>query len=828
MKKLKLNIMVLGLIILTQSCTSDKKISQDDEFSTDSVAESSETAPSAGSADDELSLGETPSESISDNKSAEAPVSSEEDGFAEFDSEKALDKVPGEVADSKATSEDDLEKELNNLEDMPTTVANNQPQTSAVNAEPELTLDDVPPSVPTSNDITNQAQADKMGQAEVSANSAKPVATDQPAIEIPQITIQPPPMVMSNEQVPSPMEVAIQPIAPPAPLAPVIGQISSVQYQSNQSGGTVVINSDQPLQFTTRSNPATHQLVVEIQNSIVPKKLKRSLNTKDMSSSIGSVDIYQKTNSSVARFVIQLRPGSPEPLVQPEGTALLIVGAANPSFVKRNETDPIAKGGTETSSSSDQAAQNPDAQQVASSSGAQQTLPVQSQEINPDLTSEGIMNSQSLEDFLASNNKFYGKKISIEAVNLDIFDAFKFLSEESGVNMIIDEGVKGNVTLKLRRVPWDQAFVLILKSKKLGYRRQGNVIRVADIANLQREEDDAIKLSESRKNSEPLAVKRFFIGYADIADLEKKIKDFISTSVLTATGTIATTPSRGKVISDTRTSSLIVTETLENLAKIEKLVAALDTQPKQVLIEGKIVEAKESFVRGLGVNWSSPDAGAVDSAPSGNFIRPSLKFATDLGGSVFTPSFGLGKAGRPGDLGNLTASLALGEREEKLRVLSSPRISVLSSQTASIAQTVNVLIDKVTTTATTGVTTVTKDVVPVGVSLNVTPQVSNEGTVVMDLTIERSFAGGGGAIEKRNAKTKVIVRSGQTAVIGGIFQADSSDLTSGIPFFKDIPIFGLLFKGNQIQKSKNELVIFVTPKIQKLVQGDAAQVTNFE
>ncbi|MBC7466881.1 MAG: type IV pilus secretin PilQ [Bdellovibrio sp.] len=792
MKKLKLRLVLLGLVVLIHSCTSNKKAIEDDEFGTDAA----EVSADSSAPDSELSLDDAQKPSVAANGEAG------KDEFAEFGADSAAPEANANppVAVQSGSSEDTLESELNNLEDKPAAVAQ-APAAPSVPTE-ELSLDD--PALAEQTPAAPFAPADVTApppQLAIEAPLALPEEpTPPPAVEVPQIAAQ---------------EPVVEP--PPIPMAPKISQINSVQYQSNQSGGTIVINSDEPLQFTTRSNPATHQLVIEVQNSVVPKKLKRSLNTKDMASSIGSVDIYQKPNSNISRFVVQLRPGSPEPLVQPEGTSLLIVGAANPTYARKNETTSQGSNGSIAAGGSN------DGSPQASVTAHQTTG---SQDANPDLTSEGIMNSQTLEDFLASNNKFYGKKISIEAVKLDINDAFKFLAEESGVNMIIDEGVTGDVTVKLRQVPWDQAFVLLLKSKKLGYKRQGNVIRIGAVANLQKEEEDAIKLMESRKSSEPLVVKRFFIGYADIGELEKKIKDFISTTVLTATGSLATTPSRGKVISDARTSSLIVTETPDNMLKIEKLVAALDTQPKQVLIEGKVIEASERFTRDIGVAWGS------DTPPSGNMIRPSVSFAGgDATTGAFKPKVSIGLPGSPGDFGNLTAALSLNEKEDKLRVLSSPRISVLSSQSATISQTVNTQIKKLSTdTASAGTTTTTYETVPVGVTLTVTPQVSNEGTVVMDLSIERSFLSGAlnADIEKRNAKTKVIVRSGQTAVIGGIFQADATDSAVGIPFLKDIPFFGVLFKGSSKIRTKNELVIFVTPRIQKTVKGDSTSVSKFE
>ncbi len=782
------------------SCTSQKKASQDDDFSTEASAGDSING-NGGDLESDLNLDSPPEAQVASNS---PPAAGDE--FAEFN-----DSSSAPVA--KKSAEDDLEKELNQLEGPTSMPSADTPQQSlAADNSPATEQPVAPPAIDT-------ALAPEIAKNPVAPISEAPV----PAPEIPAVVSSQPSVVDSGANSDSGGNLS------------AITQINSVQYQSNRSGGTVVINSSQPLQFTTRLNSATNQLVVEVQNSVIPKKLKRTLNTKDMASSIGSVDIYQKPNSKVSRFVVQLRPGSSEPLVQPEGNSLLIVGAPNQAYAKNNNS--LQSQGGEKSNSdegSSFAASNYSVGDLdgkskvsstanASSSGKTFNQP---SDINPDLTTEGIMNAQNLEDFLASNNKFYGKKISIETPKLDINEAFRFLAEESNVNMIIDEGVKGDVSLKLRQVPWDQAFVLLLKSKKLGYKRQGSVIRIASIETLLKEEDESIKLVEARRVSEPLAVKRFFIGYADIADLEKKIKEFISTTVLTATGQSVTAPTRGKVISDTRTSSLIVTETHANLEKIGKLILALDSQPKQVLIEGKVIEASEKFVRGMGITWQSTEA-----APTANLLRPALNFSADLAGQVFNPVIGMGAVGRPGDLGNLTARLNLGEKEDKIRVLSSPRISVLSNQAAFISQTVNVPVDKITSTAPgTAVTTVATEQVPVGVSLKVTPQVSNEGTVVMDLDIERSFTASATslAIEKRNAKTKVIVRSGQTAVIGGIFQADATESVSGIPFLKDIPIFGLLFKGSLKSKVKNELVIFITPRIQKAVQGETPTTTLVE
>lgn len=250
--------------------------------------------------------------------------------------------------------------------------------------------------------------------------------------------------------------------------------------------------------------------------------------------------------------MIQLRDGAPDPVVQQEGNTVLIVANTTPEDY-------------------------------------QATLTRGEEPVNADLNSGQVLASHSLDEYLANNTKFYGKKISIEVSNMDVSDAFRFITEESGVNMVLAEDVKGTVSLKLRQVPWDQALVVLMKAKSLGYTRQGNVLRIAPLDQLRKEEDEATKIALSRRTVEPLKVRVYPVSYAQVDDLEKKVQSFLS--------------ERGKVVVDKRTNSVIVTDMDDNLTRVGQLIQSLDLQPPQVLIEGRIVEAKESFLRSVGVNW---------------------------------------------------------------------------------------------------------------------------------------------------------------------------------------------------------------------------------
>ena len=844
------NILVKSIVIFAfifTSCASNKKIDSDDDFAVEGAAPVG--SDEVGSASDDLALGDT------DEKPA-----------AKTAKAGKADKVG--AADTNLDSA--LESELNSLGD--STEGKTAEKNAAEKPKDELSLDE--PAAP-KDELSLDAPAQPLV---AKTEPAAPVAEQPPAEPVTEPA--PPPTVVIGENppvVPPPEPAPPQPTAPSE--APSVvdtskpATIDNVTYQANSNGGTIAVSANQPLKFTTRLNSVTNQFIVEVENSTIPKKLKRSLNTKDMASTIGSVDIYQKAGSNVSRFVVQLRQGAPEPIVQPEGNSILIIGSG---------TAPIAKAQTpgsetaqpgqvdgavtppETVIPEERTAQAGDAGgKVATKAGgkAAGTSAATAQDLRTsnidgksflqadneivDLATPGIMSSDDLEEFLISNNKFYGRKISIETNRMDMRDALKFISEESGVNIIIDESVNGNVSVKLRNIPWDQALILLLKSKKLGFKRQGSVLRIGKVEDFRAEEREAVEMKEARKARSPFIVKRFFIGYADVKDLEGKIKTYLDALAGIQTPGAAAAPvgavpgaaparadsarassglkkdNVGTVIADNRSNSLIVTDTEENMLRITKLIEALDTQPQQVLIEGKVVEAKEEFTRGLGVNWST-----VSAPTTTNSARVGITPALDAGSVVFDGSFTWGSLDV---LGSLTARLAIGEREDRVRVLSSPRIAVLSNAKATISQTAGFLVPKTVVSAN-GVTTTSNDVVPVGVTLDVTPLVSNEGTVSLTLNIIRSFVArvDAKAPDERKASTQVIVKSGQTAVIGGIFESTTAIGKSGVPGFRDIPILGTLFQAESESKSKNELVIFVTPTILKPIVGIEKKTSDLQ
>ena len=216
---------------------------------------------------------------------------------------------------------------------------------------------------------------------------------------------------------PVPAEIAPEQPAASAPAqvaetaAPAT--ITDLKFRSNENGGTIIVQGDRPLSYTTRANPDLHQYIIEVENAVLPDRLKRSLNTRDIKGSVGAIDAYQNAGSTTARFVIQMREGVSEPAVQQEGNNLLIVAGGTPAA--GNTAQVAAAGGEEGGSSAE----------GGSAGGAGQVLP-----------------NQNLTEFLAGNTQFYGKKISIETNSMDIRDVLSFITEESGVNMVLSDEVK--------------------------------------------------------------------------------------------------------------------------------------------------------------------------------------------------------------------------------------------------------------------------------------------------------------------------------------------------------------------------------------------------
>jgi type IV pilus assembly protein PilQ len=423
--------------------------------------------------------------------------------------------------------------------------------------------------------------------------------------------------------------------------------------------------------------------------------------------------------------------------------------------------------------------------------------------------------------------RYTGRRIDLDFKGADIHNILRLLSEVGQVNIVTSDDVKGEITIKMKNVPWDQALDVILRAKQLGQVREGNLIRVAPASVLEKEVETEIARQRQINDVLPTETRLIGVSYAEAKLLRDRVKDLLSP--------------RGKVSVDERTNQLIVSDVARSLQLIEDLVRNLDTQTAQVIIEARIVEASSNFVRQIGVQWGGSGFRDVAHAnPTGLAFPYNLALGgggTDLttptgglvGAGAASPNFavnlpaavGTGAGGAVGlMLGsvngafNLNLRLSALETTGQVRILSSPRISTLDNVEASINQGVSIPISVISAQ---GVQTV---FVEANLGLTVKPHVTHEGTVVMNIHVTRNepdFANTGArgdpTIRRKDAKTVMLVKNGETAVIGGIYQRNSGLSYAKVPFLADLPFIGFFFRNRSENDDRDEFLVFITPRI---------------
>ncbi len=416
------------------------------------------------------------------------------------------------------------------------------------------------------------------------------------------------------------------------------------------------------------------------------------------------------------------------------------------------------------------------------------------------------------------NQRVYtGHAVSLDFQGADLRAVLRTFAEISGLNMVIDPAVQGSVDVALREVPWDQALDLILRANKLGYSVDGTIVRITPLTVLAEEEAQRRKLAEEQALAGDLRVLTRTLSYAKANDLQA----LITRSALSQRGTVQV---------DIRTNTLIITDLQERLNTASDLLNTLDRAEPQVEIEARVVQTNKSYARELGVQWGF--GGRVDPA-LGNTTNLAFPNNGSLGGRVggvqgptgqptavslgaSAPSSAVGLAlGSVNGAFNLDVALSALEESGNGRILSSPRVSTLNNVEAEMTQGVQIPIQ----TMSNNTTTVTfKDA---ALSLKVQPQITASGTVIMKVTLENSSADFGTAvngippIDTQRAITTVLVKDGETTVIGGIYTSEQQSTQDRTPGLSQVPLLGWLFKRDAVRDANRELLIFITPRIIK-------------
>jgi len=407
-----------------------------------------------------------------------------------------------------------------------------------------------------------------------------------------------------------------------------------------------------------------------------------------------------------------------------------------------------------------------------------------------------------------NNGQQNTRKVSLDFQDADVVNVLRLLAEVSKLNMIIGDNVKGKITIKMLDIPWDQALNIILKMKGLGKIYENNVVRIDTLANIALQQEEEARAKDAMVKAEDLSTKIIPVNYARARELAESIRKTLS--------------SRGDITIDDRTNTLIIKDVADKQEEIMNLLKTLDRPTPQVLIEARIVQADTNFARDLGVQWGGNYASnpgdynmGVVSGPTGTVSAPTTGFAVNLpasgiAGTKGSVGFTIGKT--IGDAFNLDLRLSAGETKGLTKILSAPKIATLDNREAIIQQGESI---PYKTYSQEGTKT---EFIDATLTLKVTPKVTPDGHIAMNIKITKNRQGsivveGTPSINKKEATTEVLVKDGETTVIGGIYELSDSDNIRMLPWMHHIPVLGWLFKNTSKSNIKSELLIFITPKI---------------
>ena len=406
---------------------------------------------------------------------------------------------------------------------------------------------------------------------------------------------------------------------------------------------------------------------------------------------------------------------------------------------------------------------------------------------------------------------YSGEKLTLNFQNISTREALSVIADFTGLNMVISDTVSGSLTLRLKDVPWDQAFEIILQSRGLDMRKNGNVIQVAPREEIAAKEKIEFSSRQEITELEPLRTENFKLAYAKAADIVTLISND-KQRILSK---------RGSANFDLRTNMLFVKDVPLSIEEVHKLIKLVDVPVRQVLIEARFVEASDTFNQTLGgrLGFAGPTP-----AQGGDFHLGSSVFGAASGGSLNLPGAASGLGGLTMTLFNaaatrtLTLELNASAIDGTTKNIASPRVVTSDKTAATIESGVEVPYQQASSS---GATNVAFKKAVLG--LTVTPQITPEDSVTMKISVSQDSVGnifsGVPSINTKKVDTQVLVDNGGTVVIGGVYTQDESDSTSKVPGLGDIPILGWMFKNNTRAKSKKELLVFITPKILKDTLG---------
>ena len=581
------------------------------------------------------------------------------------------------------------------------------------------------------------------------------------------------------------------PVAAPAPVAKAtIASITDVRFEGDENSGRIAITVRGDVKLKLGDATARRAELL-IDDSQLAATLERKLDVSRFDGPVRSVASYRdRTLPNRVRVVVELSSAA-TPTLERNGNVVrwnfvsIDAGARSASTNTTRNIPPPVMGGFGVAI--------PAAQ-----------------------SSAGSVNSR--------RRVFRGPPVTLDFKEAPIHDLLRLLSELNRVNIVVPDDIADKVTVRMNRVPWDQALEVILSSKGLWYRREGNLYRIAKRADLDAEDEKESARRKAAIESESPEPEVLTLNYASASELKTKLEPLLSP--------------KGKIEVDERTNSLIVNDLRSNRQRISSLALQLDTQTPQISIEARIVEARSDFKREFGVQWGGgasagvnggnatgllfPSSiavagGARDNATNSNGLASPSDFAVNLPARTGTGSGGalglsLGSIG-----GNFNLGLRLSALEDSgtVRIISAPKITVLNNESANIAQGVKIPIQV------TGAAGTQTSFVDAKLELKVKPYVSQRDcAIAMDIEVTKNEADfvntgarGDPTILTKEVKTKILINDGETTVLGGIYTRNTGLSYNKVPFFGDLPVIGWFFKKRSENDNRSEVLIFITPKI---------------
>lgn len=560
-------------------------------------------------------------------------------------------------------------------------------------------------------------------------------------------------------------------------------EIKNVSFVQEGEVSKLIIETDKDDIFAERFHVSEDkQIILDLKNVKVSPKLLRGIDTSEFPGSTVYISGYKKPGSTKdIRFAIQLRDNV---------RSLLDSRGQNVILSIENRFGVFSKNKIRSSENTT----------IAAASDVEDEIGL------------NVPKSNSIEDILANltlsgPKKYIGKRISINVRDIAVPDLLNMIADTSGFNIIIDQSVKASqpLTLTLTNVPWDQALDTVMNLSKLAAQKNANILVVKTLGVLTKEKEEELVAEKLKAGLEPLVTRVFLINYATLVDIEKIIKDYV-------------TKDRGAIQLDERTNSLIVKDTVESIERIKKIIETLDTQTPQISIEAKIVEANETYAKRIGLAKGIQfgydpirAGGATPVGPGFSFSSaPTAEIPDTLGMTV-----GIYKR-----LFNLGLNLQLMESESKGRIISTPKVVTQNKKPATITSSEQTSFRVQQPATGNQPALATFENVSADLNLQVTPQVTNDGAISMQIDLSKSAFGNRPTndappnMTKRNIKTNVLVDNGSTVVIGGLYQTTTLETVSGVPFLKELPLIGWLFRTPHApDTTKNELIVFMTPRI---------------